>query len=207
MSAIALQILERPEQAEVLFHPVRMRLLELLEQPGSAASVAEAAGVPRQHAHYHLRELERVGLVKLVCERKRGNVTERTLQAAASYVVDPAAMGRLSPDPRLIVDRFSLGYLVALAQRIVREASELLRRVGPQQHVPSLTLETEITFSGPDARAAFAREIAQEAARLAEKYHDPSAGESEAYRLVIAAHPIPADASTSAPDHHERKKP
>lgn len=205
VSASALQIVQRPEQAEAMFHPVRLRLLELLEEPGSAASVAEAAGIPRQHAHYHLRELERVGLVELVHERKRGNVTERTLQAARSYVVDPSAMGDLAPSPERVADRFSLEYLIALSQRTVREAAALIRKLGPGKTAPSFTLDAEIALSGPEARAGFAQELTAAIADLIEKYHAPTADSAEPFRLVLAVHPqLGPDANSDRRTNHER---
>lgn len=195
MSSRAIQLVQRTDQAEAIFHPVRQRLLELLGEPGSAASVAEAAGIPRQHAHYHLRELERVGLVKLVHERKRGNVTERTLLAARAYVIDPSAMGALAPEPSRIADRFSMEYLIALAQRTVREAAALLRRIGKERAVPSFTIDSEIAFAGPEARAAFAQELTQAIASVVQRHHAPDASGSETYRLVLAVHPVPDPAS------------
>ena len=39
--------------------------------------LAAAIGLPRQKVNYHLRALERHGLVELVQERRKGNVTER----------------------------------------------------------------------------------------------------------------------------------
>ena len=50
--------------------------------PRSAAMLAAAVGLPRQKVNYHLRTLEQHGLVELVEERRKGNVTERLLQAA-----------------------------------------------------------------------------------------------------------------------------
>ena len=50
--------------------------------------------------NYHLRALEEHGLVELVEERKKGNMTERVLQATAlSYVISPVAMNGVEPDP------------------------------------------------------------------------------------------------------------
>ena len=57
-------------------------------------------GLPRQNVNYHLKALERHGLVELVEERKKGNMTERMLRATAlSYAISPAALGGVQPDP------------------------------------------------------------------------------------------------------------
>ena len=63
--------------------------------------LAGKLGLPRQNVNYHLRALERHGLVELVEERRRGNMTERLLRATAlSYVISPAALAAWRPIPR-----------------------------------------------------------------------------------------------------------
>src|ERR1039458_8267108 len=82
-----------------------------------AAMLAVAAGLPRQKVNYHLRTLERHGLIELVGERRKGNMTERLLQAAAaSYVISPAALAAVAPDPARSPDRLSARWLLALAR-------------------------------------------------------------------------------------------
>ena len=94
-------VIEDPATAESLLDPVRTRLLEALAEPASATMLASRVGLPRQLVNYHLRTLERHGLVELEAERRKGNVTERIMRASAgSYVISPAALTGLQPDPR-----------------------------------------------------------------------------------------------------------
>lgn len=65
----ALQIVQSPEKAGVLLQSGRLRLLEQLTEPDSAAGLARRLGVPRQKLNYHLRELEREGFLELIEER------------------------------------------------------------------------------------------------------------------------------------------
>ena len=93
-------VIENPAAAEASLDPIRARLLAELAEPGSASTLAARVGLTRQKANYHLRALERHGLVELVEERRRGNCTERVLQAtAASYVISPTALSSVAPDP------------------------------------------------------------------------------------------------------------
>ena len=93
-------VIEDPAAAGVSLDPMRSRLLAALAQPGSATTLAAQVGLSRQKVNYHLRALERHGLVELVEERKKGNMTERVLRAtAASYVISPAALAAVAPDP------------------------------------------------------------------------------------------------------------
>lgn len=101
-------VIEDPAAAEASLDPVRARLLAALVEPASATMLAAKVGLPRQKVHYHLRALERHGLVELVEERRKGNVTERVLRAAtASYVISPAALAAVAPDPSTAPDRLS----------------------------------------------------------------------------------------------------
>src|SRR3954464_13132266 len=94
------EVIEDPAAAEVSLDPMRARLLAALAEPASATMLAARIGLPRQKVNYHLRALERHGLVELVEERRKGNVTERVLRAtAASYVISPTARGAVAPAP------------------------------------------------------------------------------------------------------------
>ncbi|MBC8090563.1 MAG: helix-turn-helix transcriptional regulator, partial [Pseudonocardia sp.] len=103
-----LTVIDDPAAAGVSLDPIRSRLLAALVEPGSATTLAAVVGLTRQKVNYHLRTLEQYGLVELVEERRRGNMTERVLQAtAASYVISPSTLGAVAPDPRRAPDRLS----------------------------------------------------------------------------------------------------
>jgi hypothetical protein len=71
-----------------------------MEFPISASALARRLHLPRQRVNYHLRELERQGLARLVQERKVGNCTERLLQAVATrFVLSQEMLGGLAADP------------------------------------------------------------------------------------------------------------
>src|ERR1700681_1924293 len=114
-------VIEDPAAAEASLDPVRARLLAELAVPGSATMLAAKVGLARQKVNYHLKALERHGLVELVEERRKGNVTERVMRAtAASYVISPIALAAVQPDPSRSPDRLSARWLLAVAARLVR---------------------------------------------------------------------------------------
>src|ERR671923_2103862 len=120
-------VIQDPAAAEVSLDPIRARLLAELAEPASATMLAARVGLPRQQVNYHVRALERHGLVELVEERRKGNCTERLLRAtAASYVISPAALGAVQPDPARAPDRLSARWLLALAAQLVRDVGELV---------------------------------------------------------------------------------
>jgi DNA-binding transcriptional ArsR family regulator len=154
-----IEVIEDPQAAEASLDPVRATLLAALAEPASATTLAPRVGLPRQNVNYHLRELERHGLIELVEERRRGSFTERVLRAtAASYVISPMASAAVQPDPSRSPDRLSARWLLALASRLVRDVGLLLTRT------------STITA-------------------LVSKYHDESAERGRTHRLVIAVHP------------------
>jgi DNA-binding transcriptional ArsR family regulator len=190
---VDVEVIDEPAAAVVALDPVRARLLAELAEPGSAATLANRLGLPRQKVNYHLRTLEEHGLVRLAEERRWGGLTERLLIATAtSYVVSPAALGEAATDPAKSRDRLSARYLIALAARMVREVGLLARRAeSGRQRLATLALESEISFRSAAERAAFTEELTAAVTRLVARYHDASAPGSRAHRLVVAAHPVP----------------
>lgn len=185
-------VIDDAAAAVVALDPRRGRMLAELREPASAAAVAQRLGLPRQKVNYHLRELERHGLVVAAGERKHGGLTERMLVAvAASYVVSPAALGGNAPDPANVADRLSARYVLALAARIVREVGALVRRAQAQRRrLATLAVDTEIGFASSEDQQRFAEELTAAVTRLAAKYHQDG---GRPYRLVAVAHPIPEE--------------
>lgn len=209
-----IEVIEDPAAAEASLDPIRTRLLQELAWPGSATQLAAKVGLPRQKVNYHLKALERHGLVELVEERRKGNVTERVLQStAASYLISPVALASVAPDPHRFSDRFSAFWLLALAGRMVQEVGKLIAgAAAAKQKLATFAIDGEITFRTAADRAAFAEELSVAVTRLVDKYHDGgsaagSAGPDGAsaggissggtparagrkHRLVVALHPV-----------------
>jgi DNA-binding transcriptional ArsR family regulator len=186
-----LSVIDDPAAAGVSLDPVRARLLALLSEPGSASSLAGKIGLARQKINYHLRTLEQHGLIELVAERRKGNMTERVMQAtAASYVISPAALSAVAPDPARTPDRLSARWLIAVAARTVREVGELLAGATKAgKRLATFAIDGEVRFASAADRAAFADELAQAVTALVGKYHDESAPRGRPHRVVVAIHP------------------
>src|SRR5919198_2328113 len=154
-------VIEDASAAEVSLDPVRARLLAELAEPRSATMLAARIGLTRQKVNYHLRALERHGLIQLVEERKKGNVTERVLRAAAaSFVISPLALATVQPDPSRAPDRLSARWLLAVAARLVRDVGELITGAAQaHQRLATFTLDGEVRFASAADRAAFAEEL------------------------------------------------
>jgi DNA-binding transcriptional ArsR family regulator len=188
-------VIEDPRVAAAALDPIRSRLLaELADTPASAAVVAARVGLSRQKVNYHLTTLEAHGLVELAEVRMRGGIAERVLRAtAASYVVSPAAIAEGGARPEQVGDRLSARYLITLAGRIVREVGALARKADAAgRRLPTLAIDTEVRFRSAADRAAFADDLTAAVLDLVARYHDDN---GRPHRLVVAAHPRPADES------------
>jgi DNA-binding transcriptional ArsR family regulator len=188
---LGVAVIDDPAAAEVSLDPVRARLLAELAQPASATTLAVKVGLARQKVNYHLRALERHGLVELVEERRRGNVTERVMRAtAASYVISPAALAAVAPDPDRSPDQLSAMWLLALAARLVKEVGQLIARsTRARRPLATFGIDSEIRFASASDRAAFAAELSDAVEALAASYHDELAAGGRRHRLLVALHP------------------
>jgi DNA-binding transcriptional ArsR family regulator len=184
-------VIEDPAAAEVSLDPVRARLLAELAVPGSATTLAAKVGLARQKVNYHLRTLEKHGLVELVEERKKGNVTERVMRAtAASYVISPAALSAVQPDPGRSRDQLSARWLLAVAGRLVRDVGALITgSTKARKPLATFAMDGEVRFASAADRAAFTGELASVLTALVGKYHDESAEGGRSHRVIVAIHP------------------
>jgi DNA-binding transcriptional ArsR family regulator len=184
-------VIEDPAAAEASLDPIRARLLAELSEPGSATMLAAKVGLPRQKVNYHLKTLEAHGLVEMIEERRKGNVNERIMRAtAASYVISPAALASVEPDPGRSPDQLSASWLLAVAARLVRDLGTLVTGAAKaRKRLATFAIDGEVRFASAADRAAFAEELARAVTGLVSKYHDESAKNGRDHRIVVAVHP------------------
>ncbi|HUN33813.1 MAG TPA: helix-turn-helix domain-containing protein [Trebonia sp.] len=184
-------VIDEAAAAEACLDPMRARLLAELAEPGSATMLAGRVGLARQKVNYHLRELERHGLIELVEERKKGNVTERVLRATAlSYVISPAVLAGVQPDPARSPDRLSARWLLALGARLVRDVGALVEGATKAgKPLATFGLDAQVRFASAADRAAFAEELTTTIAALVSRYHDERAPGGRDHTVVLALYP------------------
>jgi DNA-binding transcriptional ArsR family regulator len=195
----AVAVLQSLGQASTVLDPTRLRILVGMREPESAAGVARRLGLPRQRVGYHVRALEKEGLLHLVGERRKRGTVERLLQATArSYVVSPEALGVLGAIRAEVQDRFSSAYQIAATARTLRDVAILQQRAAEAgKKLPTLTLETEVRFASAEDQSSFAAELTEALAALAAKYHHATAAGGRSFRFVLAGHPALPPAETS----------
>jgi len=189
--AVDVALVDAATNAATMLHPVRMRILHELREPGSSSSVARTLGMPRQKVNYHLRELEKAGFLEEIEQRRAGNCIERIVRAKAShYLIHPEVLGQLAADPDAIQDRFSSAYLIALAAQTIRDLATVQERAEKSgKRIATMSLQTEVRFANAADRHAFANDLANAVARVVAKYHDENAENGRTYRVVLGAYP------------------
>jgi DNA-binding transcriptional ArsR family regulator len=181
-------VVDQADGVAALTHPVRIAALAALRTPDSAAGVARAIGYSRQLVNYHLKELERVGLVRAAGERRKGNFVEQLYQSVAStFVVSPRLAWGGDARASALRDQASLEHLVALGERLQRDASELLDRAAfDGEEVASATVDAEVRFGDEEARTAFMTEYLAMLGPLLKKH---GAKRGARYRVAVAVYP------------------
>ncbi len=198
----AIQVLQSLDAAATVLDATRLRILSGLREPGSAAGVARGLGLPRQRVGYHVRALEKAGLLVGVGERRKGGTVERLLQATArAYVISPDALGLVGATRAEVQDRFSAAYQVAATARTLREVGILQQRAAQaNKRLPTLTLETEVRFASAEAQQGFARDVTEALSSLAARYHQADAAGGRTFRFVLTGHPALSRTGEAGPE-------
>jgi DNA-binding transcriptional ArsR family regulator len=188
-----LSVLDRAEAVETALTPARRRLLRLLEEPASATELAQRVGLPRQQVNYHVRALERHGLVTLVAERRKRGLTERVVRATGRFLVDPGllAAGDDGVAPRAemnAADALSADALAYAAAGAVHDVGALTREGGGRAR--TVTLTAELRLGSPARMRAFLDDLAA----LVARYDEPGAERGRPYRVVGLVYPTPKEA-------------
>jgi DNA-binding transcriptional ArsR family regulator len=144
--------------ADLILHPVRMRIITVLSSaPMTAAGIGERLrDVPPATLYRHLGILRRGGVIVVSDERRVRGATERryTLPDGAA-VISPDALARMPPDEHLrLVAGFVASLLGAFARYLARGAPNWVRDgVGVRQVVLNLS-EAEFAAFGAALNAA-----------------------------------------------------
>jgi DNA-binding transcriptional ArsR family regulator len=204
-----LTIIDQPDAAAALVDPIRQRILASLDPPDSAAGVARRIGLGRQKVNYHLRELEKVGLVEVAEERRKGNCVEKVMRPVARrFVISAEALGEVGlEDPKRAQERFSWAHLVGVAARAIRDLGLLSRRAQETaKALPTLCWETQVQLAKPRDLEAFAADLTAAIGEVVARHHDEKTKGGRRFRLFVGGHPA-VDAPVAAGAHPPRNQP
>lgn len=184
-------VVDRAAAAHAALSPLRRTILQELEAPASATELADRLEIPRQKLNYHLRVLERHGLVALAEERRRRGFIERRYARSGTVILAPDLV---EPEPRATGrDEMSADALVAAACDAIRAVGALGEAAGlAGKSLVTATLAADVTFGSPGDLRAFL----EDAAALASRYDAGPDADGARYRVSVLSHPtVPDDGS------------
>jgi DNA-binding transcriptional ArsR family regulator len=182
-------LVESPDQATALLNPLRAEILSKMKEPASSAEIARLIRESSQKVNYHVKALEKVGLVKRVGTRNVRNLVEVLYQSIAKTFVLSESLGWEPETIQKIKDQGSLKHLITTSERIKRDAFYLLERSDKNETIPSATLDMTVQLENEELRKEFIQEYVSMMKALVEKYQSPQASESDTYNVIMAIYP------------------
>ncbi|HEX6820114.1 MAG TPA: helix-turn-helix domain-containing protein [Ktedonobacterales bacterium] len=144
--------LESIEQVRAMADELRIRIVDLVsQQPMTVTQLGEALGVAPGKVHYHVRELERVGLMKLAFTREKSGILEKYYTTIAKKVHVPSSLLQHAP-PDEVLGTIN-EYAQATISGFMRAASYVLRTRPDALNDPSTRLSlggSSLWLSGGD---------------------------------------------------------
>ncbi len=186
-------MVESVDQAAVLLKPLRVAMLREMDQPRTCPQLAERFGETSQKMYYHVKTLERAGLVERSGERSVNGIAEGFYRARAqSYWLSPRLVRSLG-GKQSVRDQTSLRMLAGHAEDMLEDIARLADRSAEGDHVPSLSLAVDIALPDGDRRSAFLTELRTTFEQLARRYgatgHPEARAEDETFRFTLACYP------------------
>lgn len=165
------EIIREPDRAVAVLHPLRRRILALLTEPAGAATLARRLRMPRQRLNYHLRALEKAGVIEIMGTRKARGCTERLMQRRSRQVLlHPFLLDPRSSRPSTRIDPRSWSYLRSRVLRLLRDIS-VVEEDGSR---PPLALESTVGFASEQSREKFEAALGKSFRDLAVRFGDGS---------------------------------
>jgi DNA-binding transcriptional ArsR family regulator len=192
--------IESLERASALLHPLRVRLLGLAAEPVSAVELARDLGETPQKINYHLRELEKAGLLKRVREEKVRNLTKAYFQAQAkSLWFSPKLVSERGAEARIARDQVSLHNLLGLSRQLERDVIRLLNSSQSEgAAAASLGVTADLAFPNGEARRGFMEAYVATLDDLIHRFGArPGSPVEERYTALLAVYPATRRAAAS----------
>lgn len=178
-------------QAAVLMKPTRIEMMQLMGEPKSCTELGNALGLTPQKVYYHVKVLEKAGLVVRADERQVKGITEGLYQAAAdTFLLSGDLAGKLG-GAKEVRRQVSLGQLSELANMMLDDAQAL----SGQDESRLLTINAAVELADPSERQSFLSDVRDAIEHIARLYGAQGEvldhGAGTAYKLVLACYERP----------------
>ena len=193
-------LIESVAQAAVLLKPLRISMLREMVEARTCPELASRFQETPQKIYYHVKTMQRAGLVERLGERSINGIAEGFYRARSrSYWLSPRLVGSLG-GRQAVQDQTSLIVLAGHAEEMLEDVGRLGELAATGKHVPSLSLAVEVDLPTADRRAAFLAELRTTFEQVARCYaasdqrsepdgSTPTA--SSPFRFTLACYPTP----------------
>jgi DNA-binding transcriptional ArsR family regulator len=181
--------IENIEQLRTIADIRRLRIIELLaERPMTVTQLGELLGEAPAKIHYHVRELEKAGLLRLVETREKGGILEKYYQPIAREISVEKQLFSAPLDEALATTSKILNQIKEGFQRALRFALE------QKDERPKIALSSSYIYVTDEEQKQLYKQICD----LLKPYEKPRgiAGEQERLNTVLA-YPVIAAAPAS----------
>lgn len=176
--------IENVEQLRAVADLLRLRIIDVLvKQPMTVTQLGDMLGEAPAKMHYHVRELEKVGLLKLVETREKGGILEKYYQPIARELSVNEALLSAPSDESTAMLRTLLGQI---SESFLRE----FRRTVEQKSEKDAHIGLSRLFMTADEQERFWKHMAD----LSRPYETPRGNEGE--RELVAAWLIYPESAT-----------
>jgi DNA-binding IclR family transcriptional regulator len=178
-------VIDGIDQAAVLLKPLRIELLRQLAEPRTCPQLAASLGISMQKAWYHVKVLQRAGLVERIGERPVRGLREGIYRAAAgSFSLSPRLTEQLGGAEKAR-EQVALGVIQRMGEELLEDVARLS---SPGDAAAAAAISARIELD-PARRAAFIEELREAVQSLARKYGAPeNAWETETFKLLLACY-------------------
>jgi DNA-binding transcriptional ArsR family regulator len=143
-------IIKEYDQLKALSDPFRVKLMiRLVEKPYTGQQLSEIFDLSRARIHYHLKELEKLGLIEIVKTEEKNGIVQKFYQSVASGFYPDSSM---LPHIKEITEtkrHMMYGMLDRTMARVLSAPPEAFEQAGPEDpsewNILATSLELKVT--------------------------------------------------------------
>lgn len=103
-----LLIVSELDAIKTLSDPLRLKILEILiDHAATSKQVSTSLGLSCANVHYHVKELEKQGLIRLIDTVEKGGILEKYYRAVASNYYIDRTLGKNDPGRKTAVEAYN----------------------------------------------------------------------------------------------------
>lgn len=185
--------IESLEQVRAVADELRLRILDhLAREPLTVTQLGERLGVSPAKVHYHVGELVRVGLVRLVETRENRGILEKYYRAAGRDIhIAEGVLKRIPPDETIAA---TSEFLQTLARGMLDAMWRGLEAADPEGHIATSFLAGSYWMSDDEMKVTLRR-----IEELLKPFEDPRGVPGERERmLALLSYPLLGEPPTTA---------